>query len=431
MMGTKYTIILILVFLSTSFNCSNPTQPPTNKGTLSLSLEDVSCTEAWVELKANDVSFPAKINLLKDDTVSQAINLNSSDTTIYIGTLEPNRAYRLKAQYTNSDGSADSVKLNITTLDTTSSNFTWQTLTLGGASSSVLYDVEIINENDIWAVGRIFVYDSTGQIDPQIYNAIHWNGKDWELKRIQFHTICGQTNQTPYEAKAVFAINQNEIWIAMNGDQIVKLENGKQTEAICCPWSFTINKIWGSSTGNDLFIVGSSGNMARYINGAWQSMVSGTKTRITDIWGADNSILATVTDPYGTGDRRLLQINSKSIVNSLNWYPNSRLQTVWFKSLHKIFIGGGENIVGTPGNWRVIQGLPPYYSEKIRGNDVNDVFLVGDFGLCAHFNGTSWHTYSELYNADETLYGLAINNNLVVAAGEVGNKALLVIGHRN
>lgn len=429
-MKMKLAVITLILTLSSLFSC-NTTEPPVNDGALTLSLADVSSTETWVNLKTQNISLPAQINFLLDNKALTNITLASGDTTVYIDSLLPNRSYQLEAQFTANNQKIKNNKLTLQTLDTTSHNFTWQTLTFGGASSSILYDVAIINENDIWAVGRIFVYDSTGQIDPQIYNAIHWNGKDWELKRIQFHTICGQTNQTPYEAKAIFAINQNEIWIAMNGDQIVKLENGKQTEAICCSWSFTINKIWGPSTGTDLFLAGNYGNIARYINGAWQSIASGTKTHITDIWGADNTILATVTDPSGNGDRRLLQINSSGIVNSLNWYPNSKLQTVWFKSLRKVFIGGGAHIVGTPGNWRAIQGLPPYYSERIRGNDVNDVFLVGDFGLCAHFNGTSWYTYNELYNADETLYGLAINKNIVVAAGEVGNKALLVIGHRN
>ena len=319
-------------------------------------------------------------------------------------------------------------KLTLQALHTTSHNFTWQTLTFGGASSSILYDVAIINENDIWAVGRIFVYDSTGQIDPQIYNAIHWNGNDWELKRIHFTNSKNQIFLAEY--KSIYAFSSDDVWFAT--DQLSHWD-GQEFKSIEIPtatFHSFINSLLGISD-TDLFIVGNYGNIARYINGAWQSIGSGTKTHITDIWGADNTILATVTDPYGTGDKRLLQINLDGIVNSLNWYPNSRLQTVWFKSLHKVFIGGGAHIVGTPGNWRAIQGLPPYYSERIRGNDVNDVFLVGDFGLCAHFNGTSWYTYNELYNADETLYGLAINNNLVVAAGEAGNKALLVIGHRN
>jgi len=47
-------------------------------------------------------------------------------------------------------------------MDTTSHNFTWQTWTFGEHSSSRLYDVAIINENNIWAVGEIYMKDSLG-----------------------------------------------------------------------------------------------------------------------------------------------------------------------------------------------------------------------------------------------------------------------------
>ena len=44
--------------------------------------------------------------------------------------------------------------------DTTSHNFTWETWTFGEHSSSVLNDVAIIDENNIWAVGEIYMNDS-------------------------------------------------------------------------------------------------------------------------------------------------------------------------------------------------------------------------------------------------------------------------------
>jgi len=50
-------------------------------------------------------------------------------------------------------------------LDTTSHNFTWTLQRLGGASGSVLYDVAIINDTLTYAVGEMYLNDSTGQID--------------------------------------------------------------------------------------------------------------------------------------------------------------------------------------------------------------------------------------------------------------------------
>ena len=64
----------------------------------------------------------------------------------------------------------------------------------------------------------------------------------------------------------------------------------------------------------------------------------------------------------------------------------------------------------------------------MQGNASNDVFIVGAFGLCAHYNGSTWKTYSELYNQDESLYGLAIKGNLMIAVGQIGNRAIITMG---
>jgi hypothetical protein len=58
-------------------------------------------------------------------------------------------------------------------MDATSHDFTFQTFTFcGTAGSSTLYDVAIINENNIWAVGEIPVTD-TSQNGSTMYNAVH------------------------------------------------------------------------------------------------------------------------------------------------------------------------------------------------------------------------------------------------------------------
>ena len=55
-------------------------------------------------------------------------------------------------------------ELTVTTMDTTSHNFTWQSWTFGDIGSSVLYDVAIINENNIWAVGEINIADTSKMV---------------------------------------------------------------------------------------------------------------------------------------------------------------------------------------------------------------------------------------------------------------------------
>ena len=160
--------------------------PPDQQPQVSLTLEDVSCIEAWIKLNTSNISLPTEVELQKDGSLFKTINLIVPDTILYIDSLLPNRTYSFKSIIQSVNQSIrDSV--SVATLDTTSHNFTWQTFTFGDPATggSVLYDVAIIDENDIWAVGEIYLLDTLGQPDPLLYNAVHWNGRQWEVKRIQ------------------------------------------------------------------------------------------------------------------------------------------------------------------------------------------------------------------------------------------------------
>lgn len=74
------------------------------------------------------------------------------------------------------------------------------------------------------------------------------------------------------------------------------------------------------------------------------------------------------------------------------------------------------------------------YAYKIRGSNKNNIIVAGDAAMIWHYNGKSWYKYEEIYNTDLRLYGLAVNENLIVAVGKsytagLGN-ALLISGRR-
>lgn len=76
-----------------------------------------------------------------------------------------------------------------------------------------------------------------------------------------------------------------------------------------------------------------------------------------------------------------------------------------------------------------------YYSVKVRGNGANDVFVVGDFGYCLHFNGERWSSYPELTNFDAAYGGLSVKGNTICAVGYStngnGTYAIITLGRRN
>ena len=156
------------------FSC-NPVEPTNG---LQIKLEDVSCTEVRINVTGET---GGEIILNRDDKEVQRFTLLSSPQTIYDDSLLPNKTYTYQVFSIQNQGSPEgtsSNKITATTLDTTSNNFIWQTFTFGdpGAGSSNLNDVVIVNDTLAYAVGEIYLNDSTGQPDPNAYNLIKWNG---------------------------------------------------------------------------------------------------------------------------------------------------------------------------------------------------------------------------------------------------------------
>jgi hypothetical protein len=174
---------------------------------------------------------------------------------------------------------------NHTKADTTSHDYTWQMFTLAGASSSYLNDVAIINDTCIWAVGKMYLRDSTGNIEPTFYNIAKWNGRQWTIERILFPFPEGSRVA---ELFSIFAFSPVDIWI---GSAQPMHWNGKTWEYFNTPQSIFygwIYKMWGTSSMN-LYIVGANGSIAHYDGKVWTKIENGTTLDFHDVYGAYNS----------------------------------------------------------------------------------------------------------------------------------------------
>ena len=57
-----FALLVLIVFLLPYYAC-NTTEPPVNEYSLNLKLEDVSCTEAWLQLTTPNIQIPNTITL--------------------------------------------------------------------------------------------------------------------------------------------------------------------------------------------------------------------------------------------------------------------------------------------------------------------------------------------------------------------------------
>jgi hypothetical protein len=430
----KNIILLSLILLLLISASCNTTEPPSNT-TLTLKLEDVSCIEAWIKLKTTNLQLPTTLTLIQfnptGDTVTQNIILSNADSLLYIDSLLPNQTYKFIATIEQSNNKSN--ELSVTTLDTTSHNFTFQSWTFGTIGSSTLYDVAIINENNIWAVGEIYVADTSINGYTK-YNAVHWDGNNWGLKKIGGYGY--------WPCRTVFAFSATDIWfegtIHWDGSNYTVHMNGWPLMPNGDNWQ--VNKMWGSSP-NDLYAVGNNGNIAHYNGQSWSKIESGTDLNINDIWGDYNEktkqweILAVASNIYSGYDKNVINIknNSSEILNKDG--IEEVLSGVWFQSNKKYYLVGSgtyEKKYLTDIIWKGDPlDITNYFENSIRANDINDIIIVGAFGEVLHFNGICWKSFiNETFLSNGTYLSGDIKNNLIIALGYQYAQAIITIGQR-
>ncbi|MCK7525918.1 MAG: hypothetical protein MZV64_54080 [Ignavibacteriales bacterium] len=59
--------------------------------------------------------------------------------------------------------------------------------------------------------------DSLGNPDPNAYNAVHWNGQSWELKRIYYYWSCSEFN---YPSLSQSLLLMKMTYVVTNGGSI-------------------------------------------------------------------------------------------------------------------------------------------------------------------------------------------------------------------
>ncbi len=438
----KYLLLLSLLTIF-NFNCNTtepPTPPPTEQPkNIKLKLIDVSCTEAFINITASDSVLPINLTLNKDDKSLFNFTLTKADTTIIDTTLQAGKTYVYQTTAVINGAVQKSDTMQVKTLPITSDSYSWQKFYFGNGASSTLYDAAIIDENNIWCVGIININDSsvngfTG------FNAVHWNGSEWELKRIFYYGACSAVEYPPL--KAIFIFSDNKI-VVTNGGSIGWL-SGDSVKLDCGVNSLltgAINKIWGTSS-NDFYVVGNGGNIAHYQNGSWTKIESGTELNIHDLNGFVNpftgktEILCVADDPnYQQG----VQVISIKEDNTTELMDNNGLgiaiSSVWFvPGIRYYIVGNGlyEKTYKDTAQWIDLnenRKITQNYIVSIRGTGLNDIMVTGAFGEVIHFNGLHWNSLIAQTSLDNGTYSsVAVKGNMVVAVGQDQNQGVILLG---
>jgi hypothetical protein len=438
-----FTLCLTLslcLFVSLSLlSCSEGTTP-FPLPVISLSALDAGVTEVLLEVKVDNSRGSPQVSVERDGTEIRRLAC-ADDSLFYDENLLPDQNYSYRAFLLEQGEKVyGTPEVRITTMDSTSHDFEWEIFNFGGQGAScTFYDVAIINENDIWAVGEIHTedtgrYDSLGNwLDP--YNAVHWDGINWELKRIYY---IESGNKFWQSIPSIYAFNDGKIFFGN-----FTLWDNSQFISIKLNISFPSQskKTWGRAS-DDFYIVGVEGLVAHYNGHIWKSITSVTDLPMRDIWGSKNSrtgqteILCTASSPFEIIGKRVIQIENYTAKSLSDSGISDWVSSVWFMAGRKYYVAGSGIYVKNrlaDAKWNnVSKGISNYYIHSIRGNDINDIFAGGGYGEILHFNGISWKSFfNETKLGYGNYYALDIKDNIVAAVGSDYRAAVIIIGKRN
>jgi len=391
--GFAQVMLLSLIF----FSCERLTEP-LGRQEISLTIESAEVTEVWLRLKVE----PA------DSRIGE----------------------RLKPEIT----------VQTTTMDTTSHNFTWQIDTFGCVEHlyhSILWDIFVVNENDVWAVGAIHTddtdewnEDSTEWILP--YSALHWNGNQWEYIRI-FDSI----GQLLLPIDAIWYFTNDKIYIAIgailkyNGNVATYSykNNSDNGEMIRHLWAASENEIYGGGT---------KGLIVKFNGISWQRIPCRNDIDFWDIWGIHdektgktrvwivgnnlhfrggvvyelndnglNILMDENTPLFGASDDHTVPTavwayNDKVYITYAGW-TDTRLYRHDIKNFRN--------------NYKHIQIFQPSIIRSINGNMNNDIIGVGYRDMVWHYNGKSSMEYFRWPFIDGRYYSVKQYENSVYACG--------------
>ncbi|MBZ0179917.1 MAG: hypothetical protein K8F36_11540 [Melioribacteraceae bacterium] len=338
------------------------------------------------------------------------------------------------------------VHITVSTMDTTSHNFSWEIFTFGeGFNSSILRDVAIIDENNIWAVGEI-------RIGEEKYNAVQWDGLSWNLRQIYYKGPCSGVDYP--ELKSIASVGAK--LLITNGGDIGYFDGTTVTHD--CEVNSLLNgiitEIWGTGL-NDLYVVGDFGTIAHYNGTNWRAMESGTNLALVDVYGSQNGNIyaAGSYSPFAQGIilRKELNNNWEVMIEGDN-IDESQLFEKLFGSTAAIWIDE-RNIIYTGGHiiyeyknnaWNYIKSLSGNhiggntnaefrgFISGIRGNGSNDWVMCGQRNTLQHFNGSTWQQLGMAYNPLSGLNWTAVEqkSNTIAAVGFEGNRAKIILLRR-
>jgi len=421
-------IQIILIFSLLWFGCEKPIEPiitsPQNTS-ISIEVVETGVVDATLQITIEDSTAEYwTYSLIRNDSViSTETVVDTFQVLITDNNLLPTTEYNYQAFWMDESVKIDSSNIvSVFTGDTTSHEFVWEIDTLGSYGSYLL-DVHIVNENDIWAVGKLSIPDSAGYIPTHAnYNAAHWDGSEWKYIKIN-------STATLY---CIQYFNEDDIWVSSGYPK--HWDGNEWTHFDLSEYGLDTapgNACWGTSSSN-MYFAGLNGSIVYFDGLNFSQLAYQTNIELRDISGTADLEHIFVTGYNLTGESIALEYANNSW-NTL--YEGINLFSEPYGRMKSVDVIDGYALFGcTEGLWRY-----NYYTgfseletsedmswensiRQVFANASNDIIIISNWGMVNHFNGNTWKT-------DEKLLSLVLNNGSFLTRGAAFKENMIVISN--
>lgn len=416
-----WIIFTVLVMIVCTGSCSD--DPPVNtEQCVSLSIAYVSTTRIVIKVSAPTTG---SIILSRDDVTVYEGLPSIPDHFVIDSTIVPGRSYIYRCLLNTGTAQCTS-SIEVRSLDTTqhpSGSYTLDTL---GGASSILSDIAVLDDNDIWATGFFWPdkMNSQNGLD-SIRNMVHWDGVKW--------TYFTLPPGMPQSGVFIEKTGESELVVRTLGFHVYR--NAKWTTLPVPPGPFSAYDVCVTSDRRYHFVG---------TNGFWSIWNGDLKSPTFQTFKLPEEIMFTDCATDGERVYAVGKTNTWSMSYLYMWEPSTSgtntpiqilatqnyLTAIWrFAPSSAYAISGVFPAIVTPYETITLPQSEDYPVYKmVKGSTLSNIFFAGGYGGLVHYNGKSFRSYEEAVNMG-VWYEICLTEDKVYLAGNIHpNSGLLARG---
>jgi len=316
--------------------------------------------------------------------------------------------------------------------DSTSQEFEFTSYLFGdGFNSSIVNDVWIFDENNIWAVGYFSGTDSIPAT-----NIVKWNGKKWVSMGRVFDSAglrglwANDTSNIYFTSGIVLNYKDKKFeWMDFSN---ITFSDGQG-----------VHKLWGSSSGN-IWGIGPHGTLVHYDGISWKKIEVtkyGSNWNIYGITGNSETGIAYGENQYSETDFGILGLISSDSLPEItrHHYQNNDSFSTNLSVLQNRYILGGNywQPVMYDLSTKAITRYPKYGSSLspigYSVNHIHDWYVISrnaEGMTLYHYNGIRLKMIKQFPEYDGIITHITTKNNISAFGGTHSGKGLLIIAKR-